>query len=124
MPITDIVEIRNDDFPRLTPVAETMDKYIPNIITSVPHRNGFIWILSGSGGSGKTSLMLNFFRQKQLYRCQFDNVFYICPVSSFLSFKNHPFKQHPDVFHELSVGLLESLYKRLCDMKENEKKKC
>jgi GTPase SAR1 family protein len=45
-----------------------MDIYIPKVIQGVPNRNGFIWVLSGSGGSGKTSLMLNFYRKKELYR--------------------------------------------------------
>jgi GTPase SAR1 family protein len=122
MPITNIIETKNDEFPKLKPIAETMDKYIPNIINGVPNKNGFIWVLTGSGGSGKTSLMLNFFKSKELYRCKFDNVFYICPMSSFLSVEKHPFIEHTDVYHELTVGLLEDLYERLCDFKNNEKK--
>ena len=120
MPIVDIIETKNEELPKkLKPVKEVMDIFIPNIINGIPNRNGFVWVLCGSGGSGKTSLLLNFFKRKELYRCKFDNVFYICPMSSFLSVEKHPFSDHPKVYHELTVDLLESIYKQLCDMKEN-----
>jgi GTPase SAR1 family protein len=34
-------------------------------------------VLAGSGGSGKTSMLLNFFRWNELYRGKFHNVYYI-----------------------------------------------
>ena len=67
MPIVDIQEKQNEEFPKIQPVKEIMDIFIPNIIQGVPNCNGFIWVLSGSGGSGETSLMLNFFRKKELF---------------------------------------------------------
>jgi hypothetical protein len=118
MPITEILEQPNDEFPKITPVKEHMDIDIPDIIKSVPHYNGFIWVLAGSGGSGKTSLMLNFFKKKDLYRMKFDNIYYICPESSFLSVKNHPFQSHDKIYHELNGGVLESIYNELSEMKE------
>ena len=97
-----------------------MNIKIPDVIDGVPNRNGFIWVLTGSGGSGKTSLMLNFFKRKELYRNKFHNVYYICPMSSFLSVEKHPFSDHSRVYHELSVELLESIYKELCAKKESD----
>jgi hypothetical protein len=102
MPIAEINLIPNEELPKhLTPVKEVMNIKIPDVIDGVPNRNGFIWVLTGSGGSGKTSLMLNFFKRKELYRNKFHNVYYICPMSSFLSVEKHPFDGHEKVYHEL-----------------------
>ena len=113
-----IVETKNDEFPHILPVQEHMQIDIPDIITSVPHYNGFIWVLAGSGGSGKTSLMLNFFRSKKLYRMKFNNLYYITPESSFLSVKSHPFEKHDKVYHELNGSVLNAIYEELNEMKE------
>lgn len=118
MTIAEIIETPNEEFPKITPVKEHMDIDIPDIIKSIPHYNGFIWVLCGSGGSGKTSLMLNFFRRKELYRMKFDNIFYICPESSFLSVKKHPFENHDKIYHELNGAVLNSIYNELNEMKE------
>ena len=120
MTIKDIIEIKNDQLPKkITPVKEVMNIKIPDIIDGIPNRNGFIWVLTGSGGSGKSSLLLNFFKRKELYRSKFHNIFYICPMSSFLSVQKHPFSDHDKVYHELTVELLEGIYSQLCDMKES-----
>ena len=121
MPIQEIHLVPNENLPKkLTPVKEVMNIKIPDVIDGVPNRNGFIWVLTGSGGSGKTSLMLNFFKRKDLYRNKFHNVYYICPMSSFLSVEKHPFDGHDKVHHELTVGLLEGIYQELCDKKESD----
>ena len=109
MTIKEILEEPNNDFPKIKPVKEHMDIDIPDIIKSIPHYNGFIWVLSGSGGSGKTSLMLNFFKRKELYRMKFDNIYYVCPESSFLSVKNHPFETHDKIYHELNGTVLNQI---------------
>jgi len=120
MGIQEIIQITNDQLPKkIAPVKEVMNIKIPDIIDGVPNRNGFIWVLTGSGGSGKTSLLLNFFKRKELYRSKFSNIWYICPMSSFLSVQKHPFDGHDKVYHELTVDLLESIYKQLCDIKES-----
>ena len=49
---------------------------------------------------GKTSLLLNMFKTKQLYRKKFYNISYICPTVSFLLVDKHPFKDHENVYHE------------------------
>ena len=118
MTITDIVEVHNDNIPKTAPVKEVMNIKIPDLIEGIPNRNGFIWVLCGSGGSGKTSQLLNFFKKKELYRSKFDNVFYIAPMGSFLSVQNHPFKDHDKVYHELTTGLLEDIYNQLLEIKE------
>ena len=75
MTIKEIIEIKNDQLPKkITPVKEVMNIKIPDIIDGIPNRNGFIWVLTGSGGSGKSSLLLNFFKRKELYRSKFHNI--------------------------------------------------
>ena len=113
-----IKEIKNDKLKKITPVKEVQDVFIPNIDDYIPHRNGFIYLMAGSGGSGKTSLLLSMFKSKFMYRCKFDNIYLITPENSFNSVANHPFKNHDKVYHELSVAQLEQIYSELKAMKE------
>lgn len=114
MSIVKIEEIPNSTVSKMKPIKEVQDIYIPNIVDqNIPSRNGFINLMVGSGGSGKTSLSLGMFENKNMYRGKFDNIFYICPESSFLSAVNHPFKDHDKVFHVLTVGLLKEIYASL-----------
>ena len=114
-----ITEVKNKQFPTLEPVKEIMDIKIPDIIDGVPNRNGFIWVLAGSGGTGKTNLLLNFFSNKNLYRGKFANIFYVCPQSSFLSVQNHPFSEHtPEkIYHELNEDVLGEINEKLKQIK-------
>jgi hypothetical protein len=77
-----------------------------------------VYCLTGSGGSGKTSLLLNMMKSPKLYRNKFHNIYYICPISSFLSVEHHPFEKHEKVYHELTVQLLEQIYTELIAKKE------
>ena len=123
MPIKEIVEYENTTFPKIEPVKERMDINIPYIKTqNIPQRNGSIYVLTGSGGSGKTSLLLNMIKSKQIYRKKFHNRYYICPSVSFLSVEKHPFKDHDNVYHELNYSILEDIYNELIEIKEKEKK--
>jgi hypothetical protein len=119
MTIIDITEIENKDIPKQTPILEAMDVFVPKIPEGVSRRNGMVWLLTGSGGSGKTNVLLNFFKSNKLYRNKFDNIWLITPESSFNSVQKHPFASHDKVFHELTVGLLESIYNQLVEIKEN-----
>ena len=94
MPIISIDEIINPNKKKLSPIKEKQDIFIPNIIDkNIPRRNGSIVVFTGSGGSGKTSTLLNMFKSKNQYRGKFDNIYYFCPMASFLSIPNHPFKK-------------------------------
>jgi hypothetical protein len=122
MPIKSIDEIKNNTIPKQEPIKEKMNITIPNIkVMNIPNRNGFIYILSGSGGSGKTNLLLNFFKNKKMYRNIFDNIYYFCPIASYASISDHPFKNHDKIYHELSVGELESIYQELVEIKKTSK---
>jgi hypothetical protein len=119
MSIVSINEIPNPTKNKLTPVEEVQNIIIPDIVDqNIPIKNGFIYLMTGAGGSGKSSLMLNMFKSKNMYRGIFDNIYYICPEASFSSVKNHPFKDHDKVYHELNIGLLDSIYEELNTKKE------
>lgn len=123
MVIKEIKEIPNTELPTMTPIKEVMQITVPNISDGVPNRNGEIWVLTGSGGSGKTSLLLNFFKSKQLYLKKYNNIFYICPESSFLSVKDHIFADHDKVYHDLTDSLLYEIYEILLKIKQERIKK-
>ena len=61
MTIVDIIETKNKLYKKPKVLGEKMDLYIPDIPNYVSNRNGMIYILTGSGGSGKTNLLLNLF---------------------------------------------------------------
>ena len=125
MTIKEIEVILNPNAKKMKPIKEKQDILIPDIIDeNIPNRNGFIYVLCGSGGSGKTSLLLNMFKSKNMYRSKFHNIYYICPMSSFLSIDKHPFEKHDKVYHELSVELLQEIGNHLLEFKlEKERKK-
>jgi hypothetical protein len=114
----EIVLVENKELPKMQPIKEKMDLIIPDLPEGIPRYNGGVWIVSGSGGSGKTSMLLSFFRSKKLFRNKFNHIWYVCPPSSMLSVINHPFEKHDKVYHDLTVDLLEDVYKRLNEIKE------
>jgi GTPase SAR1 family protein len=120
MTIKEIIEIENDKLKLGKPIQETMSVFIPDIDPSlnIPCRNGFHAVFCGSGGSGKSSLMMNLI--KGPYKKKFDNIYYFCPQVSFASVKNHPFKKHDKVYHEFSVRELSEIYKELEEKKEEK----
>ena len=120
-----IEEIANPyhDVSNLQAIQEVQSILIPGIDNpNIPNRNGFCWCLTGSGGSGKSSLMLSMFKSKKYYRNKFDNIFYICPAVSFSSVANHPFATHDKVWHELTVPILEEIYDQLAEQPEKIQK--
>ena len=119
MTITGISEIKTDIFKDLKPVKEKMDIYINGIPSNVSNRNGMISVYTGSGGSGKSSLLLNMFRDTKLYKKKFDNIFLFTPSASFLSVEKHPFLKHDKIYHELTISHLMDIEKKLIDIKES-----
>jgi hypothetical protein len=47
-----ITETKND-LPKTTPLKEIMTLFIPNVNSNIPNRNGAIYAIIGSPGSGK-----------------------------------------------------------------------
>jgi hypothetical protein len=119
MPIVEIKEEVNHDIKSIKPVKEKMDKYVKDIPDGISRRNGMIYLLVGSGGSGKTSLLLNQFRKGGSYHKKFHNLYLFTPSISFMSVKNHPFEKHDKVYHELTRDTLEDLHSELKERKED-----
>lgn len=123
MPIT-INEIENPHKSKMTPIKERQDIYVPGVVDqNISRRNGMVYCLTGSGGSGKSSLLLNMFKDRKMYRGRFNNIFYFCPIASFSSIRNHPFEKHENVYHDLNTDILESVYDELVAIKELATKK-
>ena len=116
MPIVDIKEEINKSIPKTKPVKEKMDTYVPDIIDGVARRNGSIALYVGSGGSGKTSFLLN--QMKTVYKRKFHHIYYFCPSSSFASVKDHAFAKHDKVYNELEANTLEEIKDELIQRKE------
>ena len=116
----EITEEHNKSIPKFEPIKEIMQIHIPDVVDGIPNRNGFIWVITGSGGSGKTSMLLNFFKTNKLYKHKFSNIFYICPQSSFLSVDKHPFEKHDEsrIYHELNEDVLDDIYHELREIKK------
>lgn len=124
MTIQSIVEIKNPDQSKLPPIKENQDIFIPGIINqNISRRNGGLYCICGSGGSGKSSMMLNQFRDKNSYKKVFDNIYYFNPEGSFNSVKKHPFEKHDKVYHTLDIETLQMVYEELLSKKKEATKK-
>lgn len=119
MTITDIKEETNDSIKKMKPIKERMDINLKDIPAGISRRNGMIYLLVGSGGSGKTSLLLNQFKKGGAYHKKFHHLYYFAPASSFASVKEHPFAKHDKVYNELTIDSLADLRNELMEIKEN-----
>lgn len=112
-----IKEIKND-LPKTRVIKERMPVFIPNINMNIPNRNGSIYAIIGSPGSGKTNLLFStLFKNRHYYRSKFDNIYLITPESSFLSLSKHPFEEHDKVYHDLTADVLMNIYEEILDLK-------
>ncbi len=112
-----IIKLIENELPKIKPVKEIMSIYIDGIDPNLPNRNGFIYALIGAPGTGKSSLLLSLFRDRNYYKKKFNNIFLITPESSFSSVSNHPFKNHSKVYHDLNEDVLENIYEELVELK-------
>lgn len=124
MPITSIDLIPNPHLKKMKPIKEKQDILIPDIVNpNISRRNGMVYCLTGSGGSGKSSLLLNMFKDKSMYKGKFHNIYLFTPSSSFNSVEKHPFENHDKVYHELTIDLLENIYQDLVSLKKDSTEK-
>ena len=124
MTISNIELILNKDNTKMKPIKERQDIYIPDIVNqNISKRNGMVYLLTGSGGSGKSNLLLNLFKDKNAYKKKFDNIYYFCPSASFNSVEKHPFEKHDKVYHQLDISTLQTIYNELVEKKDDATKK-
>lgn len=118
MTITSITETPNTELKAQKPIKEVMDIYVPDIPEGISRRNGAIYLLVGSGGSGKSSLLLGQYKKGGAYHKKFHNVYYFVPSASFASVQKHPFEKHERVYHELTADGLAELHDELLERKD------
>ena len=109
------------DLPALKPTREIMGVHLDGVHPNIPNRGGFVYSLVGAPGSGKTSMLLSFFKGrtgKSYYRGKFDNIYLITPEASFLSVVDHPFQAHDKVYHDLTPELLTDIYNEMLQLKK------
>ena len=112
-----IIEIKNN-LPITKPLKEIMELNIPNVNPSLPSKNGAIYAIIGSPGSGKSNLLFStLFKNNSYYRGKFDNLYLITPESSFTSLQKHPFENHEKVYHELTYNILDDIYEEIMSLK-------
>ena len=109
----------DSELPNMRPIKEVMNVFIENVNRNLPCRNGFVTIFTGSGGSGKSSLLLNMFKNPKYYRNKFDNIYYFIPLTSFSSVEKSPFAEHDKIYHDLTSEKLDQIYQELIDLKMN-----
>ena len=113
-----ITEIKNG-LPVTKPLKEIMSLYVPNIDKNLPSKNGAIYAIIGSPGSGKSNLLFStLFKNRNYYRGKFDNIYLITPESSFLSLEKHPFEGHTKVYFELNNDVLDDIYSEIVELKK------
>ena len=59
MSLKKIIELENKDYKKGKILKEKMDKFIPDVKPYFSCRNGMVYVLVGSGGSGKTQLLMS-----------------------------------------------------------------
>ena len=123
MIITDIELIPNPHNKKMRPIKEKQGIYLDVINPNISRRNGMVCVYTGSGGSGKSSLMLNQFKDKNQYKKVFNNIYYFCPSASFNSVDKHPFEKLPNVYHTLDTATLSEIYEELVSKKDDATKK-
>lgn len=106
---------QNPNLPKIKEIKELQSIYIPNVNPemNIPNLNGFRYVITGPPGAGKSNLLINLFNLKAFYRGKFDNIYVFMPSSSVESVPNHPFKNHPFLFDELTKEALYNIVETL-----------
>jgi hypothetical protein len=76
--------------------------------------------ITGSAGSGKTSMLVNLLTSPQAYKKAFSAVHCIIPAHSVASLKKNIFAKHPRMHDELNFLTLDRIYEQV--MKDGEEK--
>ena len=72
MTITEIIETPNNELEKMKILKEKMDLYVEGVPDFLPnYRNGPIALFCGSGGSGKTQLLMHLFSKKDITEINF-----------------------------------------------------
>jgi hypothetical protein len=104
----------------LKPPAFSCDQPIHKQIVPPLPCNPFFLTITGSAGSGKTSMLVNLLTSPQAYQKAFLAVHCIIPAHSVASLKKNIFAKHPRMRDELNFATLDRIYEHV--MKDSEEK--
>ena len=76
MSLKKIIEIENKQYKKGKVLKEKMDINVPGVHPYFSCRNGMVYVLAGSGGSGKTQLLMSLFTNKDAYFKNFHHIYY------------------------------------------------
>jgi energy-coupling factor transporter ATP-binding protein EcfA2 len=117
-----IHEEDNPDKKTVKVGRQSIDKVLKDIPEPFPSKVGGLMVLTGSMGSGKSQLLLSMFtatsKEQRIYHRKFTKVIYMTPEAAFNSVDNHPFEQHPRVFHDLTPDILDEITQQAIDTKD------
>ena len=90
--------------------------------------SSFFWVLVGSAGAGKTSLMVNALTAKgknRVYNRVYDKIVLVQPKNSRMSIKNNPFEDLPteQIFEKLDYNVIELIEENKKEFDKNTKNK-
>lgn len=109
----------------IKPAKQNIDNRL-DVPPPFPDRCSVI-LVSGSMGSGKSTFIANLFRatgKNRIYRKVFENVIYCTPLEVFESEKDHVFKDHPKVYHDLSQDTFNKIIEQSIATKDDDADSC
>jgi adenosyl cobinamide kinase/adenosyl cobinamide phosphate guanylyltransferase len=109
----------------IKPTKQSIDNIL-DVPPPFPNKCSVIFI-SGGMGSGKSTFISNLFKatgKNRIYRKVFDNVMYATPQEVFDSEKDHVFKDHPKVFHDLSPDTFKTIIEKSIATKDDDGDSC
>ena len=104
----------------LKPPEFSCDQPIHKQIVSPLPCTPFFLTITGSAGSGKTSMLVNLLTSAQAYKKAFHAVHCIIPAHSVASLKKKKFAKQPRMHDELNFATLDRIYEQV--VKDSEEK--
>jgi hypothetical protein len=121
-----IDEIPNPNAIDLKPPKFNCDSPLgKHIVKPFPDCYSFI-VLVGAARSGKTSCLINMFREKNIYNRVFDHVIIVIPVHSLQSMSDNIFEDLPEEqkYHELDIETMDSILDQVRTWADNGESTC
>ena len=88
----------------------------------LPDKNGFAICITGSPGSGKSSVLFSLIKSRDAYNKRFNKVIAVIPSSSLNSLKSNPLKSIPSnqLFEDLTYSNLDDIIEMIEDNREQD----
>lgn len=86
-----------------------------------------VYVISGSQGSGKSSFLESIMTKGgsgQVFKQAFECVFYSTPEETMGSTIDHPFENHPRLYHDLKTETFENIITKALEIKNNDGNSC